>query len=457
MSVTPEATAEELLPNYAELVRLLHTEKLERFAELARTFNRDDLEDARKKHHYRHQYAGKILCAARIAWEKLREQGWDRHQTFPDYFELMTGCRPSGHGQSCAKTYRTMVLTETIAEADYDENRSEAIQTTSRVISKVEDDINHPAVAAAALILRQRSGSAIKELKALLDRLIKDPVTGEVKLLDKAQAAELNVQPLTYSPALELAFKIAKDGHHSVLAAPLEEMAASTSKLEEARSLAIAAANIRASLANNLDEHGQRRFSDEVIAAWSTPEGPISVVTDDSLKTDYAAAKKYMQEMESKLIKAGIVPTQPHALPQAAGPSAIPKSAVQGIPLKRWRGAEQRVLELLRSWGWQVEDVSLQKLGYDIEGRTSEGEDVFIEVKSIENPRQAFTLTSNEEAVAREKEVAYRLALVRLTNTHLEVAFISDPIRQLKFTRQYRQLVWECVAYEFLPERYALD
>ena len=102
-------------------------------------------------------------------------------------------------------------------------------------------------------------------------------------------------------------------------------------------------------------------------------------------------------------------------------------------------------MELLRSWGWQVEDVSLQKLGYDIEGRSSEGEEAFVEVKSIENSRQAFTLTSNEEAVAREKGTAYRLALVRLTNTHLEVAFISDPVRQLEFTRQYRQLVWECV------------
>jgi uncharacterized protein DUF3883 len=226
--------------------------------------------------------------------------------------------------------------------------------------------------------------------------------------------------------------------------------------LEEARSLAIAAANIRASLANNRDEHGQRRFSDEVIAAWSTPD-PISVVTSESLKADYAAAKRRVEEIEHKFNEVGFVPTQPPALPQQVSPNAIPQIGGQGIALKRWRGAEQRVLELLRSLGWQVEDVSLQKLGYDIEGRTSGGEDAFVEVKSIENPGQAFTLTSNEEAVAREKGAAYRLALVRLTNTHLEVAFISDPVRKLKFTRQYRQLVWECVAYEFVPERHPLE
>jgi hypothetical protein len=130
---------------------------------------------------------------------------------------------------------------------------------------------------------------------------------------------------------------------------------------------------------------------------------------------------------------------------------------VSGITLKRWRGAEQKVLELLRSLGWQVEDVSLQKLGYDIEGSSPEGEDVFVEVKQIGNAGQAFTLTSNEEAVAREKGAAYRLALVRLTNTHLEVAFISDPVRKLRFTRQSRQWVFECASYEFIPNRYPLE
>jgi hypothetical protein len=282
----------------------------------------------------------------------------------------------------------------------------------------------------------------------LFDRLLKNSVTGQIQLLDEGQTADLNARPISYSPALELAFKIAKEGHHSVLAAPLNELAASTSKLEEARSLAVAATKILASLSSNRDETGQRRFSDEVIASWKAPEASISIVTDESLKADYVAAKKKVQEIEKKLNEAGIAPVQPAASPNVAAP---------GITLKRWRGAEQRVLELLRSWGWQVEDVSLQKLGYDIKGRSPEGEEAFVEVKSIENSRQAFTLTSNEEAVAREKGTAYRLALVRLTNTHLEVAFISDPIRQLKFTRQYRQLVWECVEYEFDAKHYPFE
>lgn len=449
MSETTKILTEELLPNYAELIRLLKMEKLERFVELVRIYNPDDApEETQKNNQGRQQYAGKLLCAARTMWETLKAEGRNRRQEFPDYFESVTGCRPSSHGSSCAKTYRNMVLTGKIAESDYDENSSNAIELTARIISKVEDDINHPAVTAASLILRQRGRTTIQELKALFDRLVKDSVTGQMKLLDEAQTADPNARPISYSPALELAFKIAKEGHHSVLAAPLNEIAASTSKLEEARSLAVAAKKILASLSNNRDETGQRRFSDEVIASWKTPEVSISVVTDESLKADYVAAKKKVQEIEKKLNEAGIAPVQP---------AASPNVAVPGISLKRWRGAEQRVLELLRSLGWQVEDVSLQKLGYDIEGRSPEGEDAFVEVKHIENPRQAFILTSNEQAVASEKGTAYRLALVRLTNTHLEIAFISDPVRQLKFARQYRQLVWECVEYEFIPERYPLE
>ena len=115
------------------------------------------------------------------------------------------------------------------------------------------------------------------------------------------------------------------------------------------------------------------------------------------------------------------------------------------------------MLSLLQAWGWKVEDVSRQNLGYDIDGRTPEGEDTFIEVKSIDYLGQAFTLTSNEEAVARQKGQAYRLALVRQTNDHLEVAFIRDPANRLKLTRQCRQWVWECATYEFLPERFSLE
>lgn len=132
-------------------------------------------------------------------------------------------------------------------------------------------------------------------------------------------------------------------------------------------------------------------------------------------------------------------------------------SKVQHLSLKRWRGAEQQVLSLLTAWGWKVEDVSRQNIGYDIEGQTPDGEDAFVEVKVIDHPGQPFILTSNEEAVARQKGNAYRLAIVCQTNDLLEVTFIMDPVNKLKLTRQCRQWVWECANYDYKPQRIALE
>jgi hypothetical protein len=205
---------------------------------------------------------------------------------------------------------------------------------------------------------------------------------------------------------------------------------------------------------------------------WAIDEIPISLEEAKllgkplssrflSLIAEKSASATELQRMVANLmgpeLAAKIIPVHPVTARQSASPSPLPKIAGRMIAFKRWRGAEQQVLELLRALGWQVEDVSRQNIGYDIGGRDPEGDDAFVEVKSVDIPRQPFTLTSNEEAVAREKGTAYRLALVRQTDTHLEIAFIRDPVNQLKLTRQCRQWVWECSSYEFVPERFPLE
>ena len=184
----------------------------------------------------------------------------------------------------------------------------------------------------------------------------------------------------------------------------------------------------------------------------------------DRIFTDLVAEKTGVSGQLRRLLAALTDPiTAADLVPslQALGTSQ-PKSESSAIPtphrlsLKRWRSAEQQVLELLSAQGWRVEDVSRQNIGYDIEGVSPQGEPAFVEVKAIENPGQPFILTSNEEAVARQKGNAYYVALVRQTITHLEVAFISDPTNHLVFTRQCRQWVWECSSYTFSPEKFAL-
>jgi len=151
--------------------------------------------------------------------------------------------------------------------------------------------------------------------------------------------------------------------------------------------------------------------------------------------------RRFFTAMTDKVTAAKLVPDGQAADTSGSGGKQTSKLNPQ-ISLKRWRSAEQQVLSVLTALGWKVEDVSRQNLGYDIEGRTPEGEDAFVEVKAIDHPGQAFTLTSNEEAVARQKGDAYRLALVRQANDCLEIAFIEDPIHKLKLTRQCRHWVW---------------
>lgn len=173
-------------------------------------------------------------------------------------------------------------------------------------------------------------------------------------------------------------------------------------------------------------------------------------------KASKAELSRLLAAMTDASTAERLLPAQ--ATVTGGSPSLEASNTIQPqISLKRWRGAEQQVLALLSARGWKVEDVSRQNIGYDIEGQTPDGENVCVEVKSLDYPGQPFTLTSNEEAVARQKASGYRLALVRQTNGYLEIAFIRDPANQLKFTRQCRQWVWECASYDFAPERFALE
>jgi hypothetical protein len=215
--------------------------------------------------------------------------------------------------------------------------------------------------------------------------------------------------------------------------------------------------------------------SEAIDVEWRLwPVGDVPLSLDEARKqneplvesfTDLIAEKpgggielpRMLESLTDSTTAARLLPSKPAVSSQSPSAGVPATTPTQRISLKRWRAAEQQVLEILKAWGWRVEDVSRQNLGYDIEGRTDTGEDVSVEVKSLDFAGQAFTMTSNEEAVARQKGKAYRLALVRQTGDQLEVAFIQDPINQLKLTRQCRQWVWECAAYEFRPQRFSLE
>ena len=201
--------------------------------------------------------------------------------------------------------------------------------------------------------------------------------------------------------------------------------------------------------------------SDEVVSLHEVKQGSASfaegfveaVVERTGSPSEF---RRFVSALTDKATAARLLPSSETTDTPVSSGKETPKLKPH-ISLKRWRSAEQQVLSVLAASGWEVEDVSRQNIGYDIEGRTPEGAEAFVEVKAVDHPGQAFTLTSNEEAVARQKGKAYRLALVRQTAEHLEIAFVEDPIHNLQLTRQCRQWVWECSMYDFNPQRFALE
>ncbi|WP_339483743.1 DUF3883 domain-containing protein [Pseudomonas sp. RL_5y_Pfl2_73] len=140
----------------------------------------------------------------------------------------------------------------------------------------------------------------------------------------------------------------------------------------------------------------------------------------------------------------------------AAFPSANGKKP-NALNLKKWRGAEEQLRNIFEAEGWTAIDVSRQNIGYDIECENNEGEKLFIEVKLIETPTQPFIMTSNEEAVARQKGDSYLVAIVKQSGDSIEVSFIPNPTKNLELVRQCRQWVWECSGYPYNPEIYDLQ
>ncbi len=119
--------------------------------------------------------------------------------------------------------------------------------------------------------------------------------------------------------------------------------------------------------------------------------------------------------------------------------------------LQRWRSAEEQTLAILNLNGFNLEDVSKQNIGYDLEGYDPDGHEIQIEIKSITLPGQKFKLTNNEIAVAQVKQESFFVAVVRQYENTFEIALIPDPVNNLDLNRQCVQWIWECGDYEYKP------
>ena len=125
--------------------------------------------------------------------------------------------------------------------------------------------------------------------------------------------------------------------------------------------------------------------------------------------------------------------------------------------IQRWRSAEENALNALNANGFRLKDVSSQNVGYDLEGVDPNGNDIYIEVKSVDYAGQKFRMTNNEFAAAQYKQKNYFIAIVLQNKDVLEISLINNPVNSLDLKRQCVQWVWECADYHYNPMCFSLS
>lgn len=123
--------------------------------------------------------------------------------------------------------------------------------------------------------------------------------------------------------------------------------------------------------------------------------------------------------------------------------------------VSKWRTAEQQCVDVEKKFNNDARDVSKQNLGYDIESIEPNGEKRFIEVKSLKNTGDSFTMTNNEYTAAHQYGDNYYLCLVVQTDSQLKLIYIKNPLEKLKMEKRVRLWEWFCDKYD--GEQFTID
>ena len=220
-------------------------------------------------------YAGKLTCVARVQFDEMKAKGGvPKTIQFKDYFKGIYGDEPDTRVSSCSNTYASYVLTAKITEEVYDGNPVDALQRASRIVSAVNHDLTHPAVAEVASLLPKLDTKKLKKLARIQAR-IQEVTTGE---------GEKAVTTIKFLTEEELDKQLANPGvlETSAMAATLcstptglgaciQELVAigrTTENKESARALCHLQVQLMGALAENVDPAKARRFPVEQLEAW---------------------------------------------------------------------------------------------------------------------------------------------------------------------------------------------
>ena len=430
-------------------------------------------------------FYGKLLCLERRKFDAGIEDGRiSNGYEFRLWFELKHGKKFPARAYSSAKVFDTFVLAPEnhpryVQEEVYDILTSRLINVTSRIVNAAKRhsfDLDHEVFAEAAAILKAHGDTAAEQMEGRERRLDWDSKniggheTKVAVFLTKGEAAERRAKAAASDTHRQI-YTMLKSGRLDAILAVLLNEAQQTSDSETARKLAQFAAVVQEKLRENVVEDGTwvksedgrketlakvPRFPPRQLEEWTDEvrEKDITEMSDEDKRTAYCSALDRMKEIENatkretleQWVSQKCIPVHPATSPQSVSPNPSSDTSGGKEPVELWRLAELQVLDLLRKWGWQVEDVSKQNMGYDHAGRDSEGQPAFVEVKSIKYPRAPFSLTNNEYAEASAKRTAYRVALVRQTGTEPVIIFIRDPAK-LRADKKCINWEWEFTKY----------
>jgi hypothetical protein len=247
----------QLLP--ISKLRALSVEEQDKLARQAGALEKSS-KDATLAHKTSFPAIGKVVC---VIEERLNELKADRdangapkkrqiasNTSLASFWESITKSRLNNHWYSCAVAFGCYVRSELITEADYDKNTAQCLELAASISTAVGGDVTHAAVMAAAEELRDRSKKSAENLRGILDT-VKDPKEMTVEQAQKALARILGA------------------GHLNVVIAGIGAEIAHVTDSEMARNAFFGIITAGDMFAANVDETGQRRFSDAVLNAWA--------------------------------------------------------------------------------------------------------------------------------------------------------------------------------------------
>lgn len=99
-----------------------------------------------------------------------------------------------------------------------------------------------------------------------------------------------------------------------------------------------------------------------------------------------------------------------------------------------WKQAEEAGLKELKRLGYNIEDVTSKKMGYDFEAKHTVSSEVrYVEVKRIKKVGEGFSLTPKEYTLSLSLAEKYFICLVLLKETEVSFIWINNPHKSILF------------------------